>query len=85
MVKTIFIQGEEEFIKPITCGLNTQVPILEEHILADSEIVYKLNLLLKKIRIEILKEGSHPIYGEGLNVLEFTKKYLIIKLQPGEK
>ena len=84
MVKTIFIQGEEEFIKPITCGLNTQVPILEEHILADSEIVYKLNLLLKKIRIEILKEGSHPIYGEGLNVLEFTKKYLIIKLQPGK-
>lgn len=84
MVKTIFIQGEEEFIKPITCGLNTQVPILEEHILADSEIVYKLNLLLKKTRIEILKEGSHPIYGEGLNVLEFTKKYLMIKLQPGK-
>ena len=83
IVKTIFIHGKEEFVKPITYGLNKQVPVLGEHILADSEIVRELNLILKKKKIEILKEGDSPIYGQGLDLLEFTKKYLIIELEPG--
>lgn len=83
IVKTIFIHGKEEFVKPITYGLNKQVPVLGEHILADSEIVRKLNSILKKRKIEILKEGDFPLYGQGLDVLEFTKKYLIIKSKPG--
>ena len=44
-VKTIFISGSEDFVKPITYGLNKQVPVLNEHILADSETVYDINFI----------------------------------------
>ena len=84
IVKTILISGKKEFVKPITYGLNSQVPVLNEHILADSIEVSKINLILKKGSMEILKEGDFSIYGKGMNVLEFTKKYLVIEKKPGK-
>lgn len=83
VVKTIFIKGEKEFVKPVTYGLNKQVPILNEHILANSDEVYELNNLLKKKKIEIVKEGEVSVYGNELKILGFVKKYLIIKEKPG--
>lgn len=84
IVKTIFIDGKREFVKPITYGLNRQVPILNEHILADSDSARKIDVILKKKNMEILKEGDTPIYGKGMDILEFTKKYLIIEKKPGK-
>ena len=83
-VKTIIICGEREFVKPITYGLNKQVPILPEHILADSSIVRELNEILIKKSLKILKEGDILIQKEGLTVLEFIKKYYIIEKKPGK-
>lgn len=82
-VKTIFISGSEDFVKPITYGLNKQVPVLNEHILADSETVYDINLILKKKHIEILREGDGKTNVDGLNVIDFAKKHLIIVDHPG--
>lgn len=84
LVKTIIICGEREFVKPITYGLNKQVPILAEHILADSSTVNELNKILRKKNLKILKEGDILIREEGLTVLEFIKKYYIIEKQPGK-
>ena len=36
-VKTIIIYGDDKFVRPITHGLNTQIPILEESLRADSD------------------------------------------------
>lgn len=83
-VKTIFIQGDESFVKPITYGLNTQIPVLEENIIADSKDVNSINKHLKKEGMKILKEGEEALYTQSLSVLDFTKKYMIIKGQPGK-
>lgn len=83
-VKTIFINGEESMVKTITYGLNKQIPVLNEHILADTSVVVELNNVLRKRGMEILKEGEASIYGRRFDVLEFTKKYLTICQQPGK-
>lgn len=82
-VKTIFISGKEFFVRPITYGLNTQIPVLEEHILADSDDARKLNKILRIKGMYIIKEGDMQ-QGTTFNVLEFLKKYLIIKCEPGK-
>ena len=82
-VKAIFISGDEKYVKTITYGLNKQVPILMEHILADSDNVRDINMILKKDGVEILKEGDTPFNKIGLDVIDFLKKHLIIIGLPG--
>ncbi|WP_231385263.1 hypothetical protein [Candidatus Stoquefichus massiliensis] len=82
-VKSIIIQGNENYVKPITCGLNTQVPILPEHIIADSDEARRLNKILKKENIEIVPEGYNSVFDQGYSALDFAKKYLICIKQPG--
>ena len=82
-VKTIFIEGNEENVKEITSGLNTQIPILEEDQLADKDIVKKINTNLKSSQIKILKEGENPGTYRGIKILDFAKLYLITKMKPG--
>ncbi|MGL4697373.1 AIPR family protein [Enterococcus larvae] len=83
-VKTIFIEGEEKQVKEITSGLNTQIPILDEDQLADSEKIKEINKRLKKIQVKVLKAGESPGGYKGVKVLEFIKLYLIVKYQPGK-
>lgn len=83
-VKTIVIQGDESFVKPITYGLNTQIPVLEENIIADSNYVNNINKHLKKEGMKILKEGEEALYSQSFSVLDFTKKYIMIKGEPGK-
>lgn len=82
-VKTIFIDGEEKFVQPITYGLNTQIPIIEADRIANSEDVMKINEKLKTGHMKIIKAGETVGLGIGFTVFEFAKKYLIIKRQPG--
>lgn len=60
-VKAIFIDADknkdEKYVKIITEGLNTQVPVLEEDLVASSSDVETLNKILQKCRAEILKPG----------------------------
>lgn len=82
-VKTIFIDGEERFVQPITYGLNTQIPIVEADIIANSEDVMIINEKLKAGHMKIIKGGEILGLGIGFTVFEFAKKFLIIKRQPG--
>lgn len=83
-VKTIFIDGAEEFVQPITYGLNTQIPIVEADIIADSEDVAEINKWLKQKNMKIRKTGETESVEIGLSVLEFVKKYLIVLGKPGK-
>lgn len=82
-VKTIFIDGDEKYVQAITYGLNTQIPIMESDIIADSTEVDEINNHLKKVKLEILKGGEVAGIGSGMLVPEFVKKYLIVQQQPG--
>ncbi|WP_180259677.1 AIPR family protein [Lactococcus lactis] len=84
LVKTVFIKGSEYFSKPITWGLNNQIPIEKAEMLANNTEVSELNKILIKEQIGILKTGE---MGEGFNTglspLQFVKLYLILKERPG--
>ena len=88
-VKTIIIYGNDRLVRPITHGLNTQIPILEESLLADSELSDSINkLLATKIngqsQIRILKDGELWTGSHGLNVVDFVKNWLTISGRPGQ-
>jgi len=88
-VKAIIINGEDRFVRPITHGLNTQIPILEETLLADSKVSDDINDLLAKStqasnRIKILKDGEMWTGEHGLSVLEFVKHWFTIHNEPGK-
>lgn len=82
-VKTVFIEGKEEFVQPITYGLNTQIPIMETDIIADSDIVEKINSHLRKKNMKIIKTGEVGSEEKVFSVLEFVKYFLIVSNQPG--
>ncbi len=82
-IKTIIIDGLDEYVKKISEGLNTQIPIEEEHILATSEEVEEMNKILKSRGISITRDGEVSAES-NLSVLEYIKKYLIIIGKPGE-
>lgn len=88
-VKTIIIYGNDKFVRPITHGLNTQIPILEESLLADSELSDEINKKLAtnstgSNRIRILKDGELWTGEYGVNVLDFVKHWFTIHDMPGK-
>lgn len=86
VVKTVIITGDNKYIRPITYGLNTQIPILEETLLANSDMVDDINKKLdvaSKGKIKILKEGEPWVGDGGLSVLDFAKHWLTINNEPG--
>lgn len=88
-VKTIIIYGNDIFVRPITHGLNTQIPILEESLLADSELSDEINRQLAAFsdcssRIRILKDGELWTGDCGVSVLDFVKHWLTIHDKPGK-
>ena len=84
IVKTIIIKGSEQYVLPITYGLNTQIPVNNEDILSNSEEIKELNDYFKYGQIEILRPGQESIYKYGCNVLEYVKKYAICQGKPGD-
>ena len=87
-VKTIFIYGDGTFIRSITHGLNTQIPVLEESLLADSPTCDEVNGILKQCsgastRLKILKDGEFWTGPGGLDVISFVKHWLVIDGKPG--
>lgn len=88
-VKTIIIYGNDKFVRPITHGLNTQIPILEESLLADSKLSDEINGQLAAYsdcssRIRILKDGELWTGDCGVSVLDFVKHWLTIHDEPGK-
>ncbi|WP_228464290.1 PDDEXK family nuclease [Listeria marthii] len=83
VLKTIFINGTEEDVEAITFGLNTQIPIQETAIIANSVEVAEINKILNKNKITILKDGENTVVGIGLTVRDFAKQYLVIENKPG--
>lgn len=59
-VKTIIVCGDNRFVRPITHGLNTQIPVFEESLLADSDLSDEINKILAKSRskLRIIKDGQ---------------------------
>ena len=84
MVKTVFIEGPEAYVQPITYGLNTQIPILETDIIADSSEVEKINEYLMKKNMKIIKAGEEGNIDKPLTVLEFAKYFLVAEGKPGK-
>lgn len=84
MLKTICIEGKIDDIRAVTNGLNTQIPIFEEDILADTDVVREINSHIMKGGMKILKSGEETYNGIGFSVIEFAKKYLLIENKPGE-
>ncbi|MDD2371494.1 MAG: AIPR family protein [Firmicutes bacterium] len=82
-IKTIIIDGTRDYIKKISEGLNTQIPIEERDILAISNEVFEINKFLKTNNISITRVGE-VTSDNNLNVIEYAKKYLIIKNRPGK-
>ena len=80
-VKTVIIDGNKGYVKSITVGLNTQIPVEEIDILSNSKYVEIINSKLKG-KIRILKKGE--LFNNGMSLLEFIKYYLIIGKQPGK-
>lgn len=80
-VKMIIIMGKEEYIKSITVGLNTQIPVERIDILSNSDEIDDINKKLKR-KIRILKKGES--YNNGISLLDFIKIYLVIKNMPGK-
>jgi len=86
-VKTIIICGNSEYVRPITYGLNTQIPILEEGLLASSEIVEDINNELNRYsfgKLKILKDGEQWSGETGISVLDFAKHWWTISGEPGK-
>lgn len=83
-VKTVFIEGKEEYVQPITYGLNTQIPIMETDIIADSDAVEKINTYLRKKNMKIIKTGEVGSEEKVFSVLEFVKYFLIVSNRPGK-
>lgn len=81
-LKTIIIEGDKKYVKGISDGLNTQIPISEVDILAGSEYVYKINKILASENIRIIKEGEVENRNQ-ISVINFAKKYKIISGIPG--
>ena len=81
-LKTIIIEGDKKYVKGISDGLNTQIPISEVDILAGSSDVNSINEILASENIRIVKEGE-PENRSQLSVLNFAKKYKIISGIPG--
>jgi hypothetical protein len=81
-IKTIIIDGSDNFVKKISEGLNTQIPIEEQDILAISEEVSEINHLLITNRISITRDGE-VTSDINLSVMEYIKKYLMIINEPG--
>lgn len=82
-IKTIIIDGSKDYVNSISVGLNTQIPINDKDIYANSDDVNCINKSLKKAGISIVREGEGG--GDGrLSVLDYVKKYLIIEMQPGK-
>lgn len=81
-IKTIIIDGSDEYIRKISEGLNTHIPIEIDELLAVSSEVLIINKNLKKYRISIMRDGDKNS-DNNLSVLDFVKKYLIIKGKPG--
>ena len=89
IVKVIIIHGTESFVRPITRGLNTQIPVLEEALLADSKYSEEINRILGRFTsascpVKIVKDGETFDGGYGLSVLEFVKCWLTICNLPGK-
>lgn len=82
IIKTIIIDGTDFFVNKISEGLNTQIPIEEEDILAVSEEVMTINKILKKNKISIMRDGDVNS-DDNLSVIEYIKKYLMIINKPG--
>lgn len=85
-VKTIIICGDNRFVRPITHGLNTQIPVLEESLLADSDLSDEINKILAKSRskLRIIKDGQFWSTDYGVNVVDFVKHWLTIHEKPGK-
>lgn len=83
-IKTICIEGTSDNVRAITNGLNTQIPIFKEDIIADQENVRDINKYLRKEGMKIIKSGEEEYKGEGLSVLDFVKRYLLLENQPGK-
>lgn len=82
-VKAIIVEGKKSLVAPITYGLNTQIPIQKETILADSSNVKAINKILSG-KIRILKDGEMSYTGINLKPLDFVKAWLVICNQPGK-
>ena len=84
-VKTIIICGDDRFVRPITHGLNTQIPILEESLLADSELSDEINKILAQnnSKLRIVKDGQFWSTDYGVNVVDFVKHWLTVHYKPG--
>lgn len=84
-VKTIIICGDDRFVRPITHGLNTQIPVLEESLLADSDLSDEINKILAQnhSKLRIIKDGQLWSTDYGVNVVDFVKHWLTIHEKPG--
>lgn len=84
-VKTIIIFGDDKFVRPITHGLNTQIPILEEALLADSDLSDEINKKLAQSgsKLRIIKDGQSWSTDYGVNVVDFVKHWLTVHYKPG--
>ncbi len=85
-VKTIIIYGDDRFIRPITHGLNTQIPILEESLLADSDLSREINKKLAQngSKLRIVKDGQLWLTDNGISVVDFVKHWFTIHDKPGK-
>ena len=81
-VKTILIEGHKDFIDSITQGLNIQIPITKETIVATDETVQSLNTELNN-KVKIIKEGEMEFRGYCYTPLAFCKIWLIHMQKPG--
>lgn len=83
-VKTVFIKGDDSLSKTITWGLNNQIPIQKEDFIGASNVVQRLNELLSKNQMKILKTGEIGDVYKGFSPLEFIKLFLIADGHPGK-
>ena len=81
-IKVVFVVDKGNNIRQITKGLNTQIPISLQTILAASKEVEEINEYLGKFNMKIVRDGE--VYqGKTIGVLDIVKTHLLIEDKPG--
>ena len=81
-IKTIILEGVDDKVTEITEGLNTQIPISDVDLMASDDLTEKINNMIMAEHIRIIRDGEY-LDKYNISVLEFAKKYQIIRLKPG--
>lgn len=83
IVKTIIINGTDEYVSDISLGLNTQIPVGNNENVVTMNEVNKINKLLKTTNLKIIRAGE---FTDDLCMMpqKLVKMFFVAMGEPGK-